>query len=408
MIYKCLSHIGRCCPFRPVSVYCLGRMRMSVEVVMPKYGLTMQEGTIAAWLADEGSRIEKGDPLFIVETEKVAQEVESPASGILRGILFHAGETVAVGTVIAYVVEPGEYPEVEKLTPAATADKVVRQDVSSAGDEDRSRVSATPVARRIAKEKGVDLAEVKGTGPGGRITHHDVLGFAEQKQKLSPLPAMPEIVDRIPLSGRRKVIAERMQQSARSAPHISLSVDVDMSQAQETRMGCSYTAVVVQALASVLRHHARLNASLEGDEIVFYGQIGIGVAVDTEEGLIVPVLRAADTKSLRGIDREIEDLVERARKSELTFDDVTGGTFTVTNLGMLGVLDFRPIVNPPQAAILGLGAIIDKPVALNGQVIVRPILRMTLSADHRILDGAEAARFLQSIKHRLENPGESS
>ncbi len=365
---------------------------MAVEVIMPKLGMTMQEGTIVRWLKEEGEWVEKGEPILEIETDKVVMEVEAPASGILAGISAGPGEVVPVTQTIAYVLEPGERLEEVARPPAKEA-------VPAPGE----RIVATPAARRLAREHDVDLAQIQGSGPGGRIVEKDVRAFIEAIKP--PIEAL-KVKERIPLTGRRKTIAERMQESARQAPHIALTVEVDMSEAEKARKGCSFTALIVQTVAQALRRHPMVNASLQGDEIVLYDEVNVGVAVDTEEGLIVPVVKEADTKDLPEIDAEIEELAERAREGILSLDEVTGGTFTVSNLGMFGVEDFHAIINPPQTAILAVGAISKRPVAVNERVVIRPVMKMTLSADHRVLDGAAAAEFLRDIKASLERPTE--
>jgi pyruvate dehydrogenase E2 component (dihydrolipoamide acetyltransferase) len=374
---------------------------MTTEVIMPKLGMTMQEGTIVRWLKKEGEWVEKGEPILEIETDKVVMEVEASASGILAGISVGPGEVIPVTQTIAYICAPGEEPSpiAERLARVETP--VIERPPSLAEralPPRQVKVRASPAARRLARERGVDLSQVKGTGPEGRTTEADVEAFALEK----PLP--PHVGEVIPLSGVRRIIAERMQRSAREAPHIVLTMEVDMSQAERARSGCSFTALIVQAVAQALRQHPFVNASLQGDEIVLYDEINVGVAVATAEGLIVPVVKAADARGLREIDAEIEGLAKRAREGKLTLEEVTGGTFTISNLGMFGVEDFHAIINPPQAAILAVGAIADRPMVVNGQIVVRLSMKITLSADHRVLDGVAAAEFLRDVKADLERP----
>lgn len=367
---------------------------MATEVIMPKLGMTMQEGTIVRWLREEGEQVGKGEPILEIETDKVVMEVEAPASGILAGISAGPDEVVPVTEVIAYVLEPGEKLE-----------EVAKPPEKKAAPKPKKRIMVTPRARRLARENDIDLAQVEGSGPGGRIVEADVRALIEEREAKPPLEGI-RVKERVPLRGRRKTIAERMQESARQAPHIALTVEVDMSEAERARRGCSFTALIVQAVARTLRRHPMVNASLQEDEIVLYDEVNVGVAMDTKEGLIVPVVKEADAKSLPEIDAEIEGLARRARESNLSLEEVTGGTFTVSNLGMFGVEDFHAIINPPQAAILAVGAIVERPVVVDGKVVVRPTLKMTISADHRVLDGATAAEFLGDVKATLEKPAE--
>lgn len=260
-------------------------------------------------------------------------------------------------------------------------------------------VLASPAAKRLAKELHVDLNQVKGTGPQGRVVEDDVRLCAEQ------LGAVLRVQEIIPMVGIRKTTAERLSLSARTAPHSTVVMEVDMSNAagihRETRL--SYTEMLVKAVALALREHRIVNATLDGEQIKVFEDVNIGVAVAAEKGLVVPVIRNADKKSLNEIASVLQTLVEKARQGELTKDDVTGGTFTITNLGMYGVDVFIPIINPPETAILGVGRVVEKPVAVNGQVTVRPMMQLSLAYDHRIVDGAPAAQFLQTVKKILES-----
>jgi pyruvate dehydrogenase E2 component (dihydrolipoamide acetyltransferase) len=256
------------------------------------------------------------------------------------------------------------------------------------------------MARRMAKEHSIDLASLTGTGPGGAITKADVLHAAERPAE--PSAPRPATARTLPLVGRRRIIAERMQQSSQQAPHIALSIDVDMSAAATARGEASYTALLVQVVAHALRQHPLLNSTLREDHILLFDEANIGVAVAAEDGLIVPVVQRADSKSLQDIDSELKELTKRARAGGLALDDVTGGTFTITNLGMFGIPRFRAIINPPEAAILAVGSIVEQPVVINGGIHVRPMMTITASADHRIVDGVAVAKFLQDVKATLE------
>jgi len=438
-----------------------------IEVIMPKLGLTMEEGTIVRWLKAEGDRVEKEEILFEVQTDKVVMEVESPGSGILGKILVGEDETVPVVTVVAYIVAPGEeVPEVppavditktapEKetalepeqiteplvATPAArrlARDKginladvagsgrdgmVVKEDVLAAlevGQEAApegvvagARLKASPAARRVAREQRVVLQEVQGSGPGGRIVERDVLDFVAARKKM----AFEE--ERFLLGPVRKLMAERMSHSFSTAPHFYLAVEVKATALVELRerllpiceekagVRLTFTDMLVKLLAATLRDHRLANATWEEGRIRFYREINIGLATAVDEGLVVPVIRGADELSLTEIALARRELAERAAAGRLTLDEVTGGTFTLTNLGMLGVDVFHAIINPPQSAILATGRIAERPVVENGQVIARPTIYLTLSVDHRVLDGATAARFLQDLQTLIEDPDQS-
>jgi pyruvate dehydrogenase E2 component (dihydrolipoamide acetyltransferase) len=374
---------------------------------MPKMGMTMEEGTIIQWHKAEGQPVQKGEPLLEIMTDKVSLEVAAPASGILRGIRFGPQAVVPVTQVIAYIAAPDEKTEEAARPPEG----VTRQVTPS------TPLRASPAARRAARERGIDLMAVQGSGPDGRIVQADVEAFAAQalQQRAAVVPSeAPARV--IPLVGMRRTIAERMQKSFREAPHISLTVEVDMAAAEEMRRQLteaveaegsekiSPTAILVKAAALALKRHPLVNATLRGEEIHLLSEINIGVAVALDEGLIVPVIKGADRMGLTQIAALVSDLARRAREGKLTLDDVAGGTFTLTNLGMFGIDQFTAIVNPPHSAILATGRIVEKPVGVAGQIVLRPMMQMTISADHRVIDGVVAARFLQDVKRVLENP----
>ncbi|MBC7232487.1 MAG: 2-oxo acid dehydrogenase subunit E2 [Chloroflexi bacterium] len=382
---------------------------MATPVIMPKTGMTQETGTVIRWFYQEGDYVKKGEPLLEVMTDKVNMEIEAPASGVLKGIKAFPNDIVPVTQVIAYIVEPGEELVEEKVTPTPAMGEgvpVERREptpvaTTAAIAPETGKVKATPVARRLAREHGLDLTQITGQGPGGTITKDDVLKAMERAAAPPTAPPVRE-AKTIPLVGRRRIIAERMQQSVREAPHIALSIEVDMSAAEKARHDASYTALLVHVVARVLRKHPLLNSTLRGDQIVLLDDINIGVAVATDEGLIVPVIKRADTKLLADIDTELKELTKRARAGKLTLDDVTGGTFTITNLGMFDIPYFRAVINPPEAAILAVGAIIKRPVVIDDGIYIRPIMTLTVSADHRILDGVAVAKFLQELKAALE------
>jgi len=369
---------------------------------MPRLSLTMKEGTVIQWFKKEGDPVKKGEPLVEVLSEKVTYDVEAPASGVLRKILAQEGVDVPVAGTLGIITEPDEpLPKIEEAAPVAPPE-TIEEKVSVPEEmvkKARERVVASPAAKRLAREHGVDLTKVKGSGPQGRIVEADVRRYLEKT-----VPLTPRVREVIPLMGIRKTTAERVSMSARTAPHSTITMEVDMSKAAELRekTGVSYTDVLVKAVAKALREHPLLNSTLQDDRIKIYEDINIGVAVATEKGLVVPVIRNVDKKTLTQIASTLKELVEKARGGKLTKEDLTGGTFTITNLGMYGVEVFIPIINPPEAAILGVGKVTEKPVIENKEIRVKPTVHLSLSFDHRIVDGAPAAKFLQKIKQLLE------
>jgi len=416
---------------------------MPVPVIMPKFELAQETGKILRWLKREGDPVVKGEAILEVETDKVAMEVEAPASGILAGIRAGPGEVIPIGQPIAYILLPGETPaDVEAAsagpTPRATplaeriaqahgvdlsavrgsgpGGRVTKADVEAAlAAVPEGKVRAVPAARRLARELGVDLRAVVGTGPGGRIQSEDVQRAAAGVPERMPTPAVRQ---RVPLAGMRRAIAERMLRSVREAPQFAVSVDVGMDRAlslvddlsawsaREGGPRVTLTALLVKACAWALQRHPALNAALEGEEIVEWAEVNIGVAVAVGEGLVVPVVRGAERRGVLEIARSLEELTARAREGRLRAEDVQGGTFTLSNLGMYGVDRFTALLNPPQAAILAVGRVARRPAIGEGDaVVVRPIATLTLTADHRIVDGAQAARFLEDLRQALEHPG---
>ena len=396
---------------------------MAVEVVMPKFGLTMTEGTIQQWFKSEGDAIKTGEALFEVETEKVLYEVEAAADGTVAKLLYAVEAVVGVGLPIAIIAEAGEditeiaaqYADAAAApaAPAATATEPVPVAASAAPpapEEKRGRVPVTPAARKLAKEHSIDLALMTGTGPRGRITREDVQKIIDSGGQAAPPPAptvAPAAAQDIPLRGMRKVIAERMHQSLQGSAQLTITTEVDVTQLidrrQEVRQdfNATYTDFIVQACAHALKQHPRMNASLEGNTIHLNNHIHVGLAVALDEGLIVPVVRDTDKKSLRDIAEEAKTLAEKARASQLKLEEVSGGTFTVSNLGMYGVDSFTPIINAPQSGILGVGRIVEKPVIYRGEVTRRSMLVLSLTFDHRVIDGAPAGAFLQTVADLL-------
>ena len=393
---------------------------MAVEVVMPKFGLTMTEGTIQQWFKSEGDAIKAGEALFEVETEKVLYEVEAAADGTVAKLLYAVEAVVGVGLPIAIIAEAGEdiaeiaarYADAAAApaAPAATATEPVPVAASAAPlapEEKRGRVPVTPAARKLAKEHSIDLALMTGTGPRGRITREDVQKIIDSGGQVAPSAAAPAAAEDIPLRGMRKVIAERMHQSLQGSAQLTITTEVDVTQLidrrQEVRQdfNATYTDFIVQACAHALKQHPRMNASLEGNTIHLNNHIHVGLAVALDEGLIVPVVRDTDKKSLRDIAEEAKTLAEKARASQLKLEEVSGGTFTVSNLGMYGVDSFTPIINAPQSGILGVGRIVEKPVIYRGEVARRSMLVLSLTFDHRVIDGAPAGAFLRTVADLL-------
>jgi pyruvate dehydrogenase E2 component (dihydrolipoamide acetyltransferase) len=394
---------------------------------MPKFGLTMHEGTVQRFFKNVGDPVNAGEPLYEVETEKVLYEVEAPASGTLAAMLCADGDTVECGAAVAVIAERGENPTdiaaryakravdarpaqaVAANGPVAAAETAAQAGASSSD----ARRAASPVARKLAAELGVDLARVAGSGPGGRITREDVERAAKQPGP-APTPVTapaPPAAETVPFRGIRKTIAERMHQSLRDTAQLTITTEADVTAATELRaritreFECTITDLIVHAVARALVRHPRLNARLEGNRIVASPAVNVGLAVSLDDGLIVPVIRDAARKALREIALESKALAERARLGRLKLEDVTGGTFTITNLGPWGIDAFTPILNLGETAILGVGRIAEKPAIYRGEIARRAMMTLSLTFDHRVVDGAPAAEFMQSVVEIL-NYGE--
>ena len=362
------------------------------KILMPRLSLTMKTGTVVQWFKKEGETVQKGEPLVEVLSEKVTYDVEAPESGILRKILAIEGTDVPVAQTIGIIAAPDEQiPEIE----VAEVEAVPEKELIEKAEE---RITASPAAKRLAREHGVDLAKVVGTGPEGRIIEDDVKKFIERTR------VAPRVREVIPLTGIRKTTAERVSLSTRTAPHSTITMEVDMTETVRLReeTQASYTDMLVKAAAQALKEHPIMNSTLEGEQIKIFEDINVGVAVATEKGLVVPVIHNADKMSLSDIASALKLLVEKTRESKLTKEDLTGGTFTITNLGMYGVDVFIPIINPPETGILGVGRIAEKPVLVDKEIKMKPVMQLSLSFDHRVVDGAPAAQFLQKVKHVLE------
>ena len=400
---------------------------MPLELVMPKLGLNMEEGLLIEWFKKEGDAIKKNDPLFVVETEKVTNEYVATADGILAKILVEGGNTVPVRTVVGYLITAGESLLELSLSPGASPAPAVGaaysplavQPEAAPGRSAGERILATPIAKRMAKENNIDLATVKGSGPDGRIGQEDVERAIKakedtaQKPALLTQPAAPG--DLIPIEGIHAIIAERMFRSVSTTAQLTLHSEVDGTNMAtwraRSKKECadsgtpvpSFNAILVSLAAKALQVHPRLNAKQSGEAIQLLGNINVGLAVDTEHGLMVVVVKDADKKVVAEISSEINAMAERAVNRKSSVEDLTGSTFTITNLGMFGVDYFTPIINPPEMAILGIGRMQEKLVIKEGKVTQRNMLGLSLTFDHRLVDGAPAARFLQTIGTLIED-----
>jgi pyruvate dehydrogenase E2 component (dihydrolipoamide acetyltransferase) len=401
---------------------------MAVEVSLPRLGQGMEAGTIVRWLKSEGDSVEKGEALYELDTDKVTQEVEAEASGTLLKILAQEGAEIAVGKRIAVIGEQGEdIPEAEEAAQEVDEDPQEEGSPGPAREEERERgreasadepaqepasadgrVKASPLARRIARERGIDLKSLTGTGPEGRVVAEDVERAAATPAHATA-GAAPLEAEVVPLSSIRRTIAKRLTK-AWEAPvfQISMSADMTRSLALRERLRdekVTVTDVLTKLAAIALLRHREVNAHFADDEIRIFPNANVGLAVATERGLVVPVIRECERKSLVQIAADRGELVERSREAKLSAEDLQDGTFTISILGMYGVEHFIAVLNPPQAAILAVGAIEERPVVENGELVVRPLMSMTLTCDHRAVDGAKAAEFLRELKTLLEEPG---
>jgi len=395
---------------------------VAIEVTMPKFGLTMHEGTIQRFFKSPGESVKAGEPIFEVETEKVLYEVESPANGTLAVALCEEGATIECGLGVVVIAETSEdtasvaakyasraaQPVASNHVPQAAPAPTVTQPEGTAG----GRRAVSPVARKLAAELGVNLDSLNGTGPGGRITKEDVERAAKSPAAPAPAQAAPAPAgQRTPMRGVRKLIAERMHQSLRATAQLTIASEVDVTPATELRarltreFDFTYTDMLVHACARALLRHPRMSTKLDGADLVTASEINVGLAVALDEGLIVPVIRNADKKGLREIAVESRALAEKAHASRLKLEDVSGGTFTISNLGTYGVDAFTPILNHGETGILGVGRIVEKPAIYRGEITRRAMLTLSLTFDHRVIDGAPAAEFLQSVVEIL-NYGE--
>ena len=387
---------------------------MAVAIIFPKLDEAMRSGKIVRWLKNEGDRVEKGEVILEIESEKTAFEIEAETSGILSKIIAKAGDEVPVGATIAFILQPGEEaPEIpEPVIVRAKEEKPVE------AAKKTELIKASPLAKNIAKEHNIDLTLVAGTGPGGRITKEDVLQALEEGKAVAPpTKEVPELAEEeiVPLSSMREVIARRMIESFQT-PHFYLSVEVDAQELgkirnqlipvieSQTGIRLTLTDLIIKIAAKALEDNPSLNCSYVDGAVKLFKRIDIGLVTAVEGGLVVPVIRQADQKSLAEITQARAELVQKARERTLTKEEMTGSTFTISNLGMFEIDQFSAILQPPEAAILAVGRIADKPVVRNGEILIRPMMTLTLSIDHRVLDGAIGASFLQSLKNYIENP----
>ncbi len=423
---------------------------MATKVFMEALSPTMEEGKVVSWEKNEGDAVKTGDVLAEVETDKAVMELQARGDGVLRKVLAAEGATVEVGKLVAVIAAPDEditellgeagdgkrgsqhetadEPVAAKRTPAAAPAERPREPSRAptpapattpapapggGGITVAERVKASPLARRIAAERGIDLTIIRGTGPAGRIIQRDVEA-AERAPRAAPAPVYAaDGYEDVGLSQMRKTIAKRLVESIGPIPHFFLTAEVDMERTADARQALnalgeepkiSFNDIILKIVAMALTRHRACNAWWQGDHIRYFNEVHIGMAVAIDEGLITPVIRNAHQKSLREIGREARELAERARARKLTPEEYTGATFSVSNLGMLDIDQFTAVINPPEAGILAIGAITEKPVAHEGSVVVRKRMRITMSCDHRVIDGATGARFLQSVSQMLENP----
>ncbi|MEC9488679.1 MAG: dihydrolipoamide acetyltransferase family protein [Halanaerobium sp.] len=439
---------------------------MATKVLMPKLGLTMERGQVARWFKAEGERIAAGEPLLEIMTDKINYEIEAPVSGVLLKQIHGPGEEVPVETIIGYIGEEDEElnvaagGQVESDAPGPV--EIKEKPVQAASEQDGSTpevgekkvIRISPRARRLALEEGINFANIKGSGPMGRIIEKDIKRAIETgargSLKATPAaekvlakarkegfePSSTERIKRIdavrlsaveedrkipvkdirPYSGMRKVIGDRLVSSKLAAPHIYLTIEVDVtdlaglraeinSNRQELGQATiSYNVFVIKAAAKALREHSQINASLVRDEIHLYDQVNIGLAVALNDGLIVPVIKEADRPGIDELAAKVKILSNKAREGMLAPDDIQGGTFTITNLGSYGIEEFGAVINPPESAILAVGAVKDACIPRNGKVTIGKTMKLTLCADHRLIDGAVGANYLKKLKEYLEHP----
>jgi len=415
---------------------------MASKVIMPKLSPTMEEGQIARWLKKEGDKVSMGEPLAEIDTDKATMEMQALANGVLRKILINEGESAPLGQLIAVIGEPNEdiasvlaeapapapakkEPEPKKPEPAKAEEpppppspppptpRAATDNGQQGRIADSGRMIVSPLAARMAADSGLDLRSIQGSGPGGRIVKRDI------EQALTQPKAAPAVTGTAsgyrdePATQIRQTIAKRLVTSIGPVPHFFLTIDIDMDRAAEMResvkaldpdLKISVNDIIIKCAAAALIQHPQVNASFQEKFIRYYEHADIGVAVAIEDGLITPVIRGADQKSLSQIATEVRELAERARSKKLKPEEYTGATFSISNLGMFGIDEFTAVINPPEGAILAIGAMTPKPAVRDNQVVVKQMMRVTMSCDHRVIDGATGAKFLQTFKKIMENP----
>lgn len=438
---------------------------MAVVITMPKFGLTMTEGTVSNWLTEPGNIVKSGEPLFEVETDKITNAVEAPETGVLRHIFIPEGETAKVGEPLAIIAQENEDIN-EYLGLDTTQSEVNKKPHIEANQEADSKetqprslsyIKATPYAKKIVREQGRSLQDIKPSGPNGVIVSRDIESVTEKQPAISPLAKkyaqqqgikweeiqqqkrimLPDVIaqqfnssDTVntkstqngsltsvtePMSGIRKVIAERMSESWKRIPHVTIQREVDVTalvsalsilstEYKEKGIKLTITHFLIKIVANALEKHPILNAWCDENQITYHKGVNMGVAVSVEEGLVVPVIFEANRQSILEIADVLRDLTDRAKENKLTADEIRGSTFTISNLGMMNIDGFAPIINPPETGILGVGRIIEKPIYQGDDVVRRSMLTLSLSFDHRALDGVEAARFLNTIDYYIQEP----
>jgi pyruvate dehydrogenase E2 component (dihydrolipoamide acetyltransferase) len=395
---------------------------MATELKVPTLGMDMEEATIVRWLVEEGAAVKKGDPVLEIDTDKTSFEIEAPADGAIQALRGEQGDTLPVGATLAYVTAPGEeIPEPEEEAPAEEAQasgdaagarrRGTSEDQAVPDSEDGRRVRASPAARRAAAEMGVPIESVSGSGPYGRVYLSDVLEMETEAPTEEAEPAPIAAARREPLSRIRRLGAERTAKSFSEVPHFYLTREmeadrlVELLERLKSRMdpAPSVTELLVLAVSRTLRDHPRLNGRYAGGELEVHDDVNVRVAVATDEGLVVPVIAKADALSLRELVPKVKDLVRRAREHELSPEELSGGTFTISNLGMMGIDSFDAIINTPEAAILAVGRVRTVPEWRDGGWVPRRVISATLSVDHRVADGADGARFLADLQSVLSD-----
>ncbi|MBF0528915.1 MAG: 2-oxo acid dehydrogenase subunit E2 [Deltaproteobacteria bacterium] len=399
---------------------------MAENVLVPSLGTTVKNAKITRWLYSEGQPVEKGAVICEIETEKVNYQIEAPISGILSRILASGGQVVKVAQTIGVISAPGEaadQPSTSRTDSTGpgengqTLSEVKAEKSKTPSPAVETRIKITPIARKMAQEKGIDISRLKGSGPGGRIVKADVLDFESQAIEEPKVEVTgPVLGGRIPLTTIRSIIGERLTQSSRDVPHVYFACEVDCTALiqfrnifkpileQKTGLLLSFNDLLIKAVSMTIEKYPLFNATLENKTIKIPKTVDIGLAMAMEQGLLVPVIRKTNLKSLSQIMVDRVDLVIKAQSKRLTLDELSGSTFTISNLGQFDIDFFVSIINPPETAILSVAKIKERPVVADGVVVVKPIMNLGLSADHRVVDGADAARFLQDLKNLLEQP----